>query len=107
MLCPINFGRFGPRPCEKARTLNRDRTSYSFKTDLGAHIASRFNIEIELKNFVLAVLRVFEFSHRLGHFRTHAPQQIASSPIASLGADERKSFRQPCFPKSLNQQLRV
>src|SRR5215831_13302482 len=55
-----------PRPCENARTLNRDRTSYSFKTDLGANIASPIDFEIELENIILVALRVFEFSHSLG-----------------------------------------
>jgi hypothetical protein len=58
--------RFGSRLCENAKTLNRDRTSYSFKTILGAHTASQFNFEIELKNIILVELRVFEFSHSLG-----------------------------------------
>jgi hypothetical protein len=43
-----NFGRavahvqgsHGPRLCEKPKTLDCDRISYSFKTALGAHIAS-------------------------------------------------------------------
>src|SRR5262245_56171740 len=57
---------YGPRLCENAKTLNRDRTSYSFECVLGAHIASPFNFEIELENIILVALRVFEFSHRLG-----------------------------------------
>jgi hypothetical protein len=61
--------RFGSRLCENAKTLNRDRTSYSFKTILGAHTASQFNFEIELKNIILVELRVFEFSHSLGQKR--------------------------------------
>jgi hypothetical protein len=60
----------GPRPCENANTLNRDRSSYSFKVVLAAHMASPFNFEVELKNIILAALRVFEFSHRLGQMRT-------------------------------------
>ena len=77
--------RFGPRPCENAKAINRDRTSYSFKIVLGAYIARVFNFEIELGNIILAALRTFEFSHSLGHFRTHAAQQggEASSTNAS------------------------
>jgi hypothetical protein len=56
--------RLWPRLCENAKTLNRDRTSYSFEIVLGAQIASPFNFENELKNIILVALRVFEFSHR-------------------------------------------
>jgi hypothetical protein len=31
--------RDGPSPCENAKTLDRDRTSYSFKVALGTHTA--------------------------------------------------------------------
>jgi hypothetical protein len=48
----------GPRLCEKAKTLNRDRTSYSFEIVFGAQIASAFDFEIELKNIILVALRV-------------------------------------------------
>jgi hypothetical protein len=60
----MDFRRNGPRLCEKAKTLNRDRTSYSFEIVFGAHI------EIELKNIILVALRVFEFSHSLGQLQT-------------------------------------
>jgi hypothetical protein len=60
----------GAIPCENAKTLNRDRTSYSFEIVLGAQIASPFNFENELENIILVALRVFEFSHRLGPQRT-------------------------------------
>jgi hypothetical protein len=50
-----------------ANTLNRDRSSFSFKVVLAAHMASPFDFEVELKNIILAALRVFEFSHRQGH----------------------------------------
>ena len=62
--------RSGSRLCENAKAINRDRTSYSFKTVSCAHIASAFNFEIEIKNIVLVALRTFEFSHRLGHEQT-------------------------------------
>jgi hypothetical protein len=60
--------------------LNRDRTSYSFKTILGAHTASQFNFEIELKNIILVELRVFEFSHSLEQKQT-CTDQPGISPI--------------------------
>jgi hypothetical protein len=37
--------RFGSWLCEKAKTLNRDRRSYSSKTVLVAHRASGFNLK--------------------------------------------------------------
>ena len=61
---------YGSRLCENAKTLNRDRTSYSFKTNLGAHTASQFNFEIELENIILVELQVFKFSHSLGQQRS-------------------------------------
>jgi hypothetical protein len=59
----------GSRPCENAKAINRDRTTYSFKIVFGAHIARAFNFEVERKNIILVTLRTFEFSHKLGHFR--------------------------------------
>src|SRR5258705_11585499 len=56
----------GPRLCENTKTLDRDRTSYSFVTALGARIANPINFEIEFENTILVALRVFEFSHSLG-----------------------------------------
>ena len=70
---PLNWGgadvRFGSRLCENAKAINRDRTSYSFKTVSCAHIASAFNFEIEIKNIILVALRTFEFSRGLGQER--------------------------------------
>jgi hypothetical protein len=43
--------RFGSWLCENAKTLNRDRRSYSSKTVLVAQRASGFNLEIELKKY--------------------------------------------------------
>jgi hypothetical protein len=53
-------------PCENAKTLDRDRTSYLFNAALAAKAASSFNFEIEPENIILVALRVFEFSHSLG-----------------------------------------
>ena len=38
-------------------------------------LQAHFNFEVEHKNIILIELWDFEFPHRLGHFRTHAPQQ--------------------------------
>ena len=54
------------RLCEKSKTLDRDRTSYSLKAAFGAHTASPFNLEIEPENIILVALRLFEFPHSLG-----------------------------------------
>ena len=51
--------------CENAKTLNRDRRSYSSKTRLVAQRARGFNLEIELKNIILRRVSIFEFSHSL------------------------------------------
>jgi hypothetical protein len=55
--------RFGSWLCENAKTLNRDRRSYSSKTVLVAQRASGFNLEIELKNIILRRVSIFEFLH--------------------------------------------
>jgi hypothetical protein len=62
--------RLGPRLCEKSKTLDRDRTSYSFKAAIGAYTASPFNFEIEPENIILVTLRLFEFPHGLGQKET-------------------------------------
>jgi hypothetical protein len=59
----------GPWLCENAKTLNRDRRSYSSKTVLVAHRASGFNLEIELKNIILRRVSIFEFLHSQGQIR--------------------------------------
>jgi hypothetical protein len=59
----------GPWLCENAKTLNRDRRSYSSKTVLVAQRASGFNLEIELKNIILRRVSIFEFSHSPGQSR--------------------------------------
>ena len=66
----VGFFRYRPRLCKNAKAINRDRTSYSFKTVSCAHIGSAFNFEIEIKNIILVALRTFEFSHGLGRKRT-------------------------------------
>jgi hypothetical protein len=64
-----------PRLCEKSKTLDRERTSYSFKALSAPTPQAQFNFEIEPENIILVALRLFDFPHGLGHFRTHAPQQ--------------------------------
>jgi hypothetical protein len=58
--------------CENAKTLNRDRRSYSSKTVLVAQRASGFNLEIELKNIILRRVSIFEFLHSQGQKATSA-----------------------------------
>jgi hypothetical protein len=67
-----DFGRYvrcGSWLCENAKTLNRDRRSYSSKTVLVAQRASGFNLEIELKNIILLRVSIFEFLHSQGQRR--------------------------------------
>jgi hypothetical protein len=56
--------------CENAKTLNRDRRSYSSKTVLVAQQASGFNLEIELKNIILRRVSIFGFLHSQGQEAT-------------------------------------
>src|SRR5882672_11860968 len=58
-----------PWLCENAKTLNRDRRSYSSKTALGLQFESAFNLEIELKNVILVAFRLFAFLHSQGQIR--------------------------------------
>ena len=58
---------FGSWLCENAKTLNRDRRSYSSKTVLAAQRASGFNLEIEPKNIILRRVSIFEFFSSQGH----------------------------------------
>ena len=75
---PVQPGKFSTRPrvrfgswlCENAKTLNRDRRSYSSKTVLVAQRASGFNLEIELKNIILRRVSIFEFLHSQGQKAT-------------------------------------
>jgi hypothetical protein len=74
--------RFGSRLCENAKTLNRDRRSYSFKTVLVAQRAGGFNLEIELKNIILRRVSIFEFLHSQGHLQTYPAQDgVSASPL--------------------------
>ena len=66
--------------CKNAKTLNRDRRSYSSKTALVAQLASDFNLEVELKNIILVVFRFFEFLHSQGQTETSARSRATSGP---------------------------
>src|SRR4029434_3492128 len=65
-ICDVPNVRLGSWLCENAKTLNRDRRSYSSKTVLVAQQASGFNLEIELKNIILRRVSIFEFLHSQG-----------------------------------------
>jgi hypothetical protein len=69
-----------PRLCKNAKAINRDRTSYWFKTISCADLRSAFNFEIEIKNIILGALRTFEFSHSLD------PTRTSESAILAKGA---------------------
>jgi hypothetical protein len=71
--------RLGSWLCENAKTLNRDRRSYSSKTVLVAQRASGFNLEIELKNIILRRVSIFEFSHSQGQKRKCRRFQVMSA----------------------------
>ena len=75
----------GPRLCENAKAVNRDRTTYSVQIAFGAHIAMAFNFEVKRKNIILVPLRTFEFSHRLG------PERTLSRPAAKTGGKAEPS----------------
>jgi hypothetical protein len=64
------FTQAGSWLCENAKTLNRDRRSYSSKTVLVAQRASGFDLEIELKNIILRRVSIFEFLHSQGQKQT-------------------------------------
>src|SRR3989442_15596571 len=61
---------FGSWLCENAKTLNRDRRSYSSKTALVAQGASGLNLEVGLENIILRCVSIFEFLHGQGQTRT-------------------------------------
>ena len=74
---------FGSWLCENAKTLNRDRRSYSSKTVLVAQRASGFNLEIELKNIILRRVSIFEFLHSQGQLRNSAHPGARSALLLS------------------------
>src|SRR5258705_2549213 len=76
--------RCGSWLCENAKTLNRDRRSYSSKTALGLQFESAFNLVIELKNVILVAFRLFAFLHSQGQTRT-------SRPICRMSASPRRT----------------
>ena len=60
------YFRYGSWLCENAKTLNRDRRTYSSKTVLVAQRASGLDLETELKNIILRRVSIFEFLHGQG-----------------------------------------
>jgi hypothetical protein len=62
--------RNGSWLCENAKTLNRDRRSYSSKTALVAQGASGLNLEVGLENIILRCVSIFEFLHGQGQIET-------------------------------------
>jgi hypothetical protein len=72
--------------CKNAKTLNRDRRSYSSKTALVVQLASEFNLEVELKNIILVAFRFFEFLHSQGQTRTSSMEAARPlPPSADIG----------------------
>src|SRR6185295_10244987 len=78
-ICDVARVRCGSWLCENAKTLNRDRRSYSSKTVLVAQQASGFNLEIELKNIILRRVSIFEFLHSQGHSLTSSSAATSSA----------------------------
>src|SRR5437764_11788175 len=78
----------GPRLCENAKTLNRDRRSYSSKTRLVAQRARGFQLRDRTENIILHRVSIFKFSHSLGHFRPiqrdRRPVDARFTPIAPV-----------------------
>src|SRR5215467_11776303 len=76
----------GSWPCENAKTLERDRRSYSSKTVLALKLASAFNLEDELKNVILVASRSLAFLHSQGQKRKPNPRRFtsASPPKADI-----------------------
>jgi len=62
---PLDDG-FGSWLCENAKTLNRNRRSYSSKTALIAQGASGLNLEAGLENIILRCVSIFELLHGQG-----------------------------------------
>src|ERR1700752_5050611 len=86
--------RLGSWLCENAKTLNRDRRSYSSKTVLVAQRASGFNLEIGLKNIILRRVSIFEFLHSQGQELTwHAPNRTSALPLKADSTRTSRHFR--------------
>src|SRR2546425_5446069 len=83
--------RYGSWLCENAKTLHRDRRSYSSKTVLVAQQASGFNLEIELKNIILRRVSIFEFLHSQGQTEKSgcSTGRSASPRIADIPRNHR------------------
>jgi hypothetical protein len=96
LFAPPNFGSLGPRPCENARTLDHDRTSYSFKTALAptpqAHSTLKSNPRIsfssrfEFLSFHTAWATSGLWSTPLGTARHQAIEAFLQTAMIILGA---------------------
>src|SRR6266404_2923857 len=85
--------RFGSWLCENAKTLNRNRRSYSSKTVLVAQRASGFNLEIELKNIILRRVSIFEFLHSQGQSRrSDRPAVTSGLPLPAQPVDATQAL---------------
>jgi len=60
------YFRYGSWLCENAKTLNRDRRSYSSKTALVAQGASGLDLAAGLENIILRCGSILEFVHGQG-----------------------------------------
>src|SRR5258705_3866861 len=89
--CPKTDVGDGSWLCENAKTLNRDRRSYSSKTFLVAQRASGFNLEIELKNITLRRVSIFEFLHSQGQSLHGRPS--GKSGHVGYGSESGSEFR--------------
>ena len=79
-----------PGCVKKAKTLDRDRTSCSFKAAFGAHTQADSSLKTEPENFILVALRLFEFSHSLDPYPAVLP--VATSAANGWFEDFRQQF---------------
>ena len=98
---------FGSWLCENAKTLNRDRRSYSSKTVLVAQRASGFNLEIELKNIILRRVSIFEFSRSQGQTQKSecTTGKSALPRTADIPAGVDRLSRQPIGDRGMRGRL--
>ena len=98
--------RLGSWLCENAKTLNRDRRTYSSKTILVTQRASEFNLEIELKISFFVAFRFLSFHtarviFRLGRAKLRGPlypqeQTSPAGPVRSEKCQQRSLNRLNC-----------
>jgi hypothetical protein len=92
--------RLGSWLCENAKTLNRDRRSYSSKTALGLQFASAFNLEIKLEDVILVAFRLFAFSHSQGQKQKWlGPNDLSALP-SSTDMRRLRGMSQKCHQRT-------